>query len=171
MSRGAGIAAAAVVMLGGAGVVNAAEICGNAIDDDGNNLTDEGCYPALRTGVCESSLSCTDSGWVSWATGSLHYDLPPDVAPESPYGPEIGFRRFYTSMYAPPATPTSVNRTPLGARWQHNYMSWVDPTTDPAEFVIHTSQGEDVLVRDAGSGGDPDPNWVYYNARAGGCRP
>jgi hypothetical protein len=67
------------------------EICGNDIDDDGNGLTDEGCYPTMTTGVCESPLSCGDTGMVSWSTGSLHYDLPPDIAPAVPYGPGIGW--------------------------------------------------------------------------------
>src|SRR5262245_11372298 len=101
----------------------AAEVCGNLTDDNGNGMTDEECYPSMAS-VCESPLSCSDTGWVSWSTGSLHYDLPADVAPRSPYGHEIGFRRFYTSMYAPGASPASVNRTPLGPRWQHNFMSW-----------------------------------------------
>src|SRR6266704_288568 len=73
------------------------EICGNGVDDDLNGLTDEGCYPTLTTGVCESPLSCGDTGMISWSTGSLHYDLPPDIAPAVPFGPGIGFRRFYTS--------------------------------------------------------------------------
>lgn len=127
------------------------EVCGNGIDDDGNGLTDEGCYPSLKTAVCESPLSCDDTGWVSWSTGSLHYDLPADVAPQSPYGPDIALRRFYTSRYAPPATPSSVNRTPLGGRWQHNYMSWIDKTSDGG-FVIHTPQGEDIVAYPGGEG-------------------
>src|SRR5207247_4995763 len=94
---------------------SATEICGNSIDDDGNGLVDETCYPTLTTGVCESPLSCSDTGMVSWTTGSLHYDLPPDIAPAVPYGPGIGLRRFYTSMYSPTgANPTTVNHTPLG---------------------------------------------------------
>ena len=49
----------------------AAEICGNGIDDDSNGLVDEGCYPSLTTGQCESPLSCADTGDVSPRTGSL----------------------------------------------------------------------------------------------------
>ena len=37
---------------------HAAEICGNGIDDDADGLEDEGCYPTLTTGQCESPLSC-----------------------------------------------------------------------------------------------------------------
>src|SRR5262249_6969590 len=53
---------------------------------------------------------------------------------------DIGLRRFYTSMYAPGATPASVNTQPLGARWQHNYMSWLDRHTEETqqeEVVVH----------------------------------
>jgi hypothetical protein len=93
-----------------------AEICGNAIDDDGNGMVDEGCYPTLTTSVCESPLSCGDTGTVSWSTGSLHYDLPADIAPRVPWGPGIGFRRFYTSMYTPPtAGVPNNNDQPMGA--------------------------------------------------------
>jgi hypothetical protein len=92
---------------------SAAEICGNDLDDDGNGMVDEGCAPTLTTGVCESPLSCGDTGMLSWQTGVLHYDLPADVSPIVPYGPGIGFRRFYTSGYAPGPGPASVNHTPV----------------------------------------------------------
>ena len=38
----------------------AAEICGNGIDDDSppNGLVDEGCYPQLTTNQCLSPLNC-----------------------------------------------------------------------------------------------------------------
>src|SRR5687767_14832489 len=123
MKRAARLLCAGLFAVASTRAAGAAEICGNMIDDDGNGITDEGCYPSMRTGVCESPLSCADTGWVSWTTGSLHYDLPPDVAPKSPYGPDIELRRFYTSMYSPSAAPGPVNRSPLGSRWQHNYMS------------------------------------------------
>src|SRR3954454_14566292 len=100
------------------------EICGNDVDDDGNGAVDEGCYPSETTKVCESPLSCGTTGMISWSTGSLHYDLPADLNPKVPFGPGIGFRRFYTSMYAPGSTPSTVNHTPMGARWQHTYMTW-----------------------------------------------
>jgi RHS repeat-associated protein len=163
MTRTISIACAAVVVLALAAGVEAAEVCGDMQDNDGNGMTDEGCYPARRTGVCESPLSCMDTGWVSWSTGSLHYDVPADVAPKSPYGPAIGLRRFYTSMYAPPATPTGVNRTPLGARWQHNYMSWIDQPADPSKRVLHMPQGEDVLA----SAGAADATWQYFQLQVG----
>ena len=145
----------------------ATEICGNGIDDDGNGLTDEGCYPTMTTGVCESPLSCSSTGMVSWATGSLHYDLAPDIAPAVPYGPGIGFRRFYTSMYSPAgANPTTVNHAPLGPGWQHTYMTWVYPFTDAGlvkRVVVHTSQGRDVYYTFSTS----DATYDYYTPQAG----
>lgn len=157
-------------VLASSAAANAAEICGNGKDDDtdptqpGWGQADEGCYTPMQTGVCESPLSCMDTGWVSWTTGSLHYDVPADVAPKSPFGPTIGFRRFYTSMYAP-ATPTGspapVNRTPLGPRWQHNYMSWIDRSGTNA--VLHTPQGEDVRATYAAT----DGTWNYFLAQPG----
>jgi len=143
-----------------------AEICGNGIDDDGNGLTDEGCYPTLSTGVCESPLSCGDTGMVSWSSGSLHYDLPADIAPAVPYGPGIGFRRFYTSMYSPGSNPTSVNHSPLGVNWQHTYMTWLYAFTDGGgikRIVLHTSQGRDVYYTDAGACG----SYECYTPQAG----
>ena len=147
----------------------AAEICGNGIDDaPQNGLVDEGCYPSLRAGVCESPLSCMDTGWVSWSTGSLHYDVPADVAPKSPYGPAIGFRRFYTSLYAPPpATPGGVNRTPLGARWQHNYMSWIDQSPESTTRVLHTAQGEDVFAFPFVDPTGDNTTWQFYRLQDG----
>jgi hypothetical protein len=142
-----------------------AEICGNGIDDDGNGLTDEGCYPTLSTGVCESPLSCGDTGMVSWSTGSLHYDLPPDIAPAVPWGPGIGFRRFYTSMYSPGSNPTSINKTPLGPGWQHTYLTWtyLTGTGSGQKIVLHTSQGRDVLYTYASSAS----GWDSFTPQAG----
>ena len=142
-----------------------AEICGNGIDDDGNGLTDEGCYPTLSTNVCESPLSCGDTGMVSWSTGSLHYDLPPDISPAVPFGPGIGFRRFYTSMYSPGANPTSVHKTPLGPNWQHTYLTWtyLTGTGTGQKIVLHTSQGRDVLYTYSSNSG----GWDYFTPQAG----
>ncbi len=142
------------------------EICGNDIDDDGNGLTDEGCYPSLTTGVCESPLSCGDTGMVSWTTGSLHYDLAPDIAPAVPYGPGIGFRRFYTPSYSPAGlTFGSVNEQPLGPGWQHTYMTWLDAyTVGPTNYIVlHTSQGRDVLYTETGACGSD----TCYSPQAG----
>jgi RHS repeat-associated protein len=143
----------------------AAEICGNGIDDDGNGLTDEGCYPTLTSGVCESPLSCDDTGDVSWATGSLHYTLPPDVTTNVPYGPGIGFRRIYTSMYAPGTGPASVNTTPLGPGWQHNYLTWIMPVVPGVRNYAtwHRVDGRDVLFTKTSTVGSYD----YYTPQAG----
>lgn len=149
-----------------AGVTSAhatAEVCGNAVDDDGNGTVDEGCAPTLTTGVCESPLSCGDTGMVSWGTGALHYDLPPDIGPRVPYGPGIGFRRFYTSMYTPPvAGVPNNNAKPMGANWQHTYMTWVTPGATN-QLILHTSQGRDVLF----VGGATVGGWKTYKAQAG----
>jgi hypothetical protein len=157
-----------VVILAVAGFsssARAAEICGNDVDDDNNGMTDEGCYPSLTTGVCESPLSCGGTGMVSWKTGSLHYTLPPDVAPKVPYGPGIGLRRFYTSMYTPGTGPSSVNHTPLGAGWQHTYMTWIDKYSVLTinRVILHTSQGRDVFYTYSSSSG----GWDYYTPQAG----
>ena len=142
-----------------------AEICGNDIDDDGNGMVDEGCAPTITTGVCESPLSCGTTGMVSWKTGALHYDLPADLSPKVPYGPGIGLRRFYTSTYAPGFGPVSVNHNPLGARWQHTYMSWIDKSGSGAgsNVILHTSEGRDVFATYASSAG----GWDSYAPQAG----
>ena len=138
----------------------ATEICGNGIDDDSNGMEDEGCYPSLATGVCESPLSCAETGMVSWSTGSLHYSIPPDIAPRVPYGPGIGFRRIYTPMFTPGSNPASVNKTPLGPGWQHTYLTYVYRfTVGQTKYVTwHTSQGRDVLFTFSSQ----DATWEYY---------
>ena len=125
---------------------SAAEICGNSIDDDNDGLADEGCYPTLTTGVCESPLSCGGTGAVSPSTGSLRYSLAPDIAPRVPYGPGIGFRRFYTSQYAPGGSAPAYRKA-LGDRWQHTYATWIDKVTTPSptRLFFHTNLGQDVL--------------------------
>jgi RHS repeat-associated protein len=162
-----GTAISAILVLVATRPAAATEICGNSIDDDGNGLTDESCYPTLATGVCESPLSCGDTGMVSWTTGSLHYDLPPDIAPRVPFGPGIGLRRFYTSAYSPTgANPTTVNHTPLGANWQHTYMTWLYDFVDSgsvSRIVLHTSQGRDIFYTFSNTVGSVD----YYTPQAG----
>lgn len=141
----------------------AAEICGNDVDDDANGLADEGCYPTLTTGVCESPLSCADTGMVSPLTGSLRYQLPPDIAPKVPYGPGIGFRRFYTSQYAPSGT-APVWKKPLGDRWQHTYMAWLTKTgTAPSSTVVLHHRGQDIYAAYDGSGS----GWDVYKPQPG----
>lgn len=164
------------------------EICGNAQDDNDNGRTDEYCYPTLTTNQCESPLSCEDTGMVSPVTGSLRYSLPPDVAPAVPFGPGIGLRRFYTSMYAPSIDAPRYRR-PLGERWQHTYMTWIDrfttlkrtppdcrffpqpycdPSTTsvgevPTHLVIHTNRGQDVRA----AYGNTTDGWENYHPVTG----
>jgi RHS repeat-associated protein len=138
------LAFAAVVV--SSSLASASEICGDGQDNNGNGLTDEGCYPFLTTGVCESPLSCDTDGAVAPLSGSLVYQLPADIAPRVPYGPPIAFRRIYTSMYAP-ASGAPAYRKPMGERWQHSYMSWLDKNTGttPWTIVLHTNHGQDIL--------------------------
>ncbi len=134
----------------------AAEICGNGADDDADNLADEGCYPTLTTGVCESPLSCGETGMISPSTGSLRYALPPDVNPKVPWGPGIGLRRFYTSQYNP-GVGAPAWKKPLGDRWQHTYTSWVTMAPNQSYVIWHTPQGQDVYMAAGGSGGSFTP--------------
>lgn len=142
----------------------AAEICGNSIDDDADGYADEGCYPTLTTGQCESPLSCGDTGMVSPTTGSLHYSLDPDVSPKVPYGPGIGFRRFYLSQYAPSGGAPAY-KTALGPRWGHTYATWIDDASagGPAKIILHTTQGQDVLMNKTSS----DATWEYFTPTPG----
>lgn len=151
------------MMLGLAPPAQAAEVCGNGTDDDGDGMADEGCYN-LSSGVCESPLSCADTGSVSPLLGALRYQLPPDVFPRSPFGPAIGMRRFYTSQYTPSAGAPSY-RKPMGARWQHTYMTWLDKTGSPptSKVVLHTNRGQDVQFTYSSSSAGFD----YYTAQAG----
>lgn len=125
----------------------ATEVCGNGVDDDADGAADDGCYPTLTTGQCESPLSCSETGMVSPSTGSLRYSLPPDVAPRVPWGPGIGLRRFYLSQYAP-GTGAPAYKTPLGERWGHTYTTWLEKTGTPpsSKIVLHTNRGQDVLA-------------------------
>ena len=144
----------------------ATEICGNSMDDDANGSTDEGCAPTLTSDICESPLSCMETGMVSWSTGSLHYDLPPDISPKVPYGPGIGFRRFYTSMSTPGTNPTSVNKKPLGDHWQHTYLTYVYRYLggdSVYRVVLHTNDGRDILFTYASTAS----GWETYTPQAG----
>lgn len=136
-----------VILAATIGTANATEICGNDIDDDANGLVDEGCAPSIVSNVCESPMSCGNTGMVAWKTGALHYDLPADENPNVPYGVRIGFRRFYTSTSTPGTNPASVNKTPLGPHWQHTYLTYIDTYTSGANTVavLHTADGRDVL--------------------------
>ena len=154
-----------MVLTATAGTANAVpEICGNGIDDNMDGLTDEGCAPSIVSNVCESPLSCGTTGMVAWKTGALHYDLPPDENPRVPYGPGIGFRRFYTSMSTPGTNPVAVNKAPLGPHWQHTYLTYLDrfhSTTSPVP--LHTPDGRDVMFTPTGTVG----KITSYKAQSG----
>jgi len=140
----------------------AAEICGNGVDDDADGIADEGCYPALTTGQCESPLSCSETGMVSPTTGSLRYALDPDLAPRVPWGPGIGFRRVYLSQFSPGGGAPAY-RTSLGPRWGHTYATWIDSLSSPTRAVLHTAQGQDVLLNKTSS----DATWDYFTPTPG----
>ena len=133
--------------------VDAAEVCGNGLDDDSDGLDDEGCFAQ----VCESPLSCNDTGMVSPLMGALRFQLPPDVAPQVPYGSGIGMRRFYTSMYSP-AAGSPVWKKPMGERWQHTYSTWMVKTgsAPTSTIVLHTNRGQDVRFTFASTDGVTD---------------
>lgn len=136
---------------------NAAEVCGNAVDDDANGLVDEKCYPTLTTGQCDNPLTCAETGMVSPLTGSLRYQLPPDVAPSVPFGPGIQFTRFYVSQYAPGGSAPAYRKA-LGERWHHSYASWLDKYTTPSpdEIVLHLPRGQDAMFKFTGTVGGFD---------------
>ena len=139
--------------------VRASEICGNSIDDDGDNVADEGC---LVVGQCESPLSCGETGMISPSTGSLRYALGADVSPGVPWGPGIGFRRFYVSQFGPGAAP--AYKTALGPRWGHTYATWIDVVTGgPTRVMWHSTKGQDVLLDKTSS----DATWDYFTPTPG----
>ena len=144
--------ATAAVLLFAARTSDAAEVCGNAVDDDGDDLADEGCYSALTTGVCESPLSCSDTGMVSPGTGSLHYALPPDVSPGVPYGPGIGLRRIYLSQSAVGATSAPLFQA-AGVKADGTGAvspSWpTHQSGDIALLIVETAGGEPATLSSA----------------------
>ena len=128
-----------------------AEICGNGEDDNANGLTDEGCAPSLVTGVCESPLSCADTGMVSPKLGSLHYSLPPDVSPRVPYGPGIGMRRFYLSQAQTAGVVPSLQASGTAAGGTGSVTpSWpTHQVNDVALLIVETAGGEAATLQDA----------------------
>ena len=145
---------------------SAAEICGNGIDDDLNNLVDEGCYPGLVT-QCENPLSCEDTGYVAPKVGGLHYSLPPDVAPSSPFGVPLSFRRFYMSKFEPGGAAPAYRKA-LGEHWGHSYATWLDRNTvpNPDQIVVHLPRGQDVMFEYANP--SPDGLWEEFKIKQPG---
>jgi YD repeat-containing protein len=149
----------AVILAALAAPAAAAEICGNALDDNSNSMADEGCH-ALVTGVCESPLGCGTNGAVAPKSGAITYALPPDFDIETPRGPSLTFRRTYQSLYEPGGGAPAY-RTPLGPHWTHSYASWVDKVSGDA--IVHTTDGRDVWFDfDQTSGG-----YDYYVPQEG----
>jgi RHS repeat-associated protein len=141
-----------------AGTANAAEICGNGVDDDGDGNVDDGCYPSLTTGQCENPLSCSQTGDVSPGTGSLRYEMPADVMPNVPYGLGISFRRYYESQYAPGAGAPAYRKA-FGERWGHSYASWLDKTP-LSRIILHLPRGQDARFSFTSTAA----GWDNYNA-------
>ncbi|MDX2092442.1 MAG: hypothetical protein SFX73_31555 [Kofleriaceae bacterium] len=132
-------------------VAHAGEICGNGVDDDSDGLQDEGCYSGLST-VCESPLSCNETGFVSPLLGTLHYKLPPDVAPKVPYGLGIGFRRFYSSQLAPGITAPPTFQAAGTAQNGTGAISPAWPThqaNDVALLIVETAGGQAASLSNA----------------------
>ncbi len=127
----------------------AAEVCGDGVDNGtANNLADEGCYPAGVTGICESPLSCAQTGAVAPLTGQLVYYEPADLAPTSAIGPSIAFRRTYMSQYDPGYNDPSDTdfMAPLGIGWHHNFLSWIRVDAEASdEVILHARSGQDIL--------------------------
>ena len=143
---------------------NAAEVCGDGLDNDADLMADEGCNPAAATGVCESPLDCALTGAVAPKSGNVAYDLPPDLSIATPFGPTLGFRRFYVSLYEPGASAPAYRKA-LGPHWGHNYMSWLDKNTtpNPDQVILHTPAGHDVLFQFSNNSGGYD----YFIAQEG----
>ncbi|MBA2538143.1 MAG: RHS repeat protein, partial [Deltaproteobacteria bacterium] len=139
----------------------AAEICNNGMDDDADGLVDDQCYPSLTTSRCENPLSCQETGQVSPSTGSLRYELPPDVAPGVPFGPAIAFKRYFQSQRAPGLLAPAYRKA-LGERWGHSYASWLDKNTAPSpdQIVLHLPRGQEAMFKYTSTAGGFD----YYNS-------
>jgi RHS repeat-associated protein len=151
----------------------AAETCGDQVDNDGDNLADEGCNPTGTTGVCESPLACSRAGSIAPISGQLVLPVEPDVAPHVAYGPGIPFVRTYLSLYDPGyanlgAGAATDYKAPLGYRWHHNYMSWLklDTAPNPDEAFVHLVTGQDVQFTYASTDGTynfftPQPGYHF----------
>ncbi len=143
---------------------HAAEVCGDTVDNDADLMADEGCNPALITGVDENPLGGSVTGTVAPKTGNLVYRLPPDIDVAVPFGPRLTLERTYASLFDAGGAPPGYRKT-LGPRWSHNYMSWIDKNTtpNPDQAIVHTVDGNDVLFQfDTTSGG-----YDYYLAQEG----
>jgi len=124
------------------------EVCGDGLDNDSDGYADNGCYPQGVTGICESPLSCRETGAVAPLTGQLVYREPADLAPRVPYGPSITLQRSFMSQYDPGYNdPADTDyKAPLGYGWHHNFMSWVsDQNVASDEAMLHSVTGQEIL--------------------------
>jgi len=71
-----------------------AEICGDGIDNNGNGLTDEGCYPSITTGVCESPYRAMKQAWLVGAQGRFTMTCRRMYHQRCPSGRELPFDDF-----------------------------------------------------------------------------
>jgi hypothetical protein len=153
--------------------LGATETCGNTNDDDSDDMTDEGCWPAAvpGVGVCESPLGCGQAGSVAPVSGSLVHAVMPDLAPGVAFGPALIFQRTYQSQYAPSyfggGSGATDYKAPLGYRWHHSFMSWVRQVeaAEPGvgKLVLHLPSGQDVYATE----GSSDSSYVYYQVQPG----
>jgi len=135
---------------------DAAEICGDLIDNDSpkNGLVDEGCNPSAVTGVCDSPISCGRTGAVAPKTGQLVYHEPPDLAPRSPFGPGLALARVYQSRTA----DGTGYRGSLGTGWSHTFQGWLEfnATPNPDEVIVRLTSGQEVFFSWSDDGTDYD---------------
>ena len=157
----------AVIFLYSGSAQAASEICGDGIDNDADGYADNGCYPTGVTGVCESPLSCRETGAVAPLTGQLVYREPADLAPSVPYGPSISLQRSFMSQYDPGYNDPSDTdlKAPLGYGWHHNFMSWIklDAPLQVDEVMLHFVTGQDVLFTES----TDDATYQYYSPQVG----
>lgn len=152
---------------------SAAEICGNGIDDDSDGSADETCWPAGANKICENPVGCGVTGDIAPKTGGIVYRLKADIDPKVAYGPSIPFIRQYHSLYEPGGSAPQY-RTSAGARWQHNWQSWIDKSGTTA--VVHLTTGQDVLFTYTGTlaGFDyyaPQPGYHFKHLRQATASP
>jgi hypothetical protein len=144
---------------------DAAEICGDALDNDSDLMADEGCNPAAVTGVDENPLDPRLTGTVAPVSGNVTYVLPPDIEVTTAYGPSpLVFQRRYISLFEP-TSPVPSYRKALGAHWQHNFMSWIDfkSAPNPDQALVHLVDGRDLLFQKTSTSG----GWDWYTGQEG----
>ena len=103
-------------MIGGA---QAAEVCGDGLDNDTDLLADEGCNATAVTGLCASPLSCAEAGSISPVKGAhLHFQIFTS-----------GLEGYRTFPFRMKLAPTSVGEPQEGDA----YTAWETPAVVPSE--------------------------------------